>query len=42
MIKATEELLYSMPGFLKVFGYYSEELQKWNIDVGEIFHTRDI
>ncbi|OQU99198.1 hypothetical protein CLAIMM_04866 isoform 1 [Cladophialophora immunda] len=22
----------SMPGFLKVFGYYSEELGKWNID----------
>ncbi|KIX08062.1 uncharacterized protein Z518_02717 [Rhinocladiella mackenziei CBS 650.93] len=22
----------SMPGFLEVFGYYSEDLQKWNID----------
>ncbi len=22
-----------MPGFLEVFGYYSEDLGKWNIDV---------
>ena len=22
-----------MPGFLEVFGYYSEKLGKWNIDV---------
>lgn len=25
-----------MPGFLEVYGYYSPELKKWNIDVSPL------
>lgn len=27
------ERVRSMPGFLRIYGYYSPELKMWNIDV---------
>jgi hypothetical protein len=32
-LHSSAESVSSMPGFLKVYGYYSPELKKWNIDV---------
>jgi hypothetical protein len=31
-----------MPGFLKVYAYYSPTLKKWNIDLSLSLHKLDI
>ena len=36
MLNGNRLTLYSMPGFLEVYGYYDPDLQSWNIDVRSV------